>query len=200
MSYELKLLFGGLSVTLTIAAFIPYLRAILRGRVKPHVFSWVIWSVTTFIIFFAQLDAEGGVGAWPTAMSAVMSVVIAVLAYIKRADISITKIDWGIFVVGLATLPFWYFTSDPLWAVVILTSVDFLGFGPTIRKTFYFPHDESASYYVIYLIKNVFAVLALQHYSTTTLLFPLMLISSSFILMNIIYFRRKIIGKPHPNP
>lgn len=49
-----------LALALTLYAFQPYLRDILRGRVRPHVFSWVIWGTTTCLAFFAQLTAGGG--------------------------------------------------------------------------------------------------------------------------------------------
>ena len=89
------------------------------------------------MVFLAQLEDGGGTGAWPIGVSGIITIFIALLAYIKRADISITRTDWLFLVAALSSLPFWYFTSDPLWAVVILTTVDVLGFGPTARKAYF---------------------------------------------------------------
>lgn len=59
---------------------------------------------------------------------------MALLAYAKKADSTITGTDWLFFAAAMTSLPMWYLTSDPLSAVVILTVVDLIGFGPTFRK------------------------------------------------------------------
>ena len=84
-----------------------------------------------------------------------MTVLIACLAYLKRADISITKIDWMFFTAAFFSLPVWYFTSDPLWTVIILTAVDVLGFGPTIRKAYSFPYSESVVFFAIFAARDL---------------------------------------------
>ncbi|MBF0471260.1 MAG: hypothetical protein HQL48_07770, partial [Gammaproteobacteria bacterium] len=62
-----------LAIGLTLFGFVPYIRGILRGTVKPHVFSWVIWGISTAVVFFAQVVGHGGVGAWPVGVSAIIT-------------------------------------------------------------------------------------------------------------------------------
>lgn len=190
---EFKLLFSGLAITLAFVAFVPYIRSILKGRTRPHVFSWFIWGITTVIVFFAQLEADGGVGAWPIGVSGVITVAVAVLAFIKRADISITRTDWTFFAAALASLPFWYLTSDPLWTVVVLSVVDLFGFGPTIRKAYAFPHQESQLFFFSLALRNGFAILALESYSVTTVLFPLSITLACTVLLTMVAYRRRIV-------
>ncbi|MBR9868732.1 MAG: hypothetical protein GYB20_07405 [Oceanospirillales bacterium] len=191
MDLEFKLLFSGLAIMLTFVAFVPYIRSILKGKTRPHVFSWFIWGITTVIVFLAQLEADGGVGAWPIGISGAITVAVAVLAFIKRADISITRIDWTFFATALASLPFWYLTSDPLWTVVVLTVVDLLGFGPTIRKAYAFPHQESQLFFLSFMLRNCFAILALESYSVTTVLFPLSIALACTVLLTMVAYRRR---------
>ncbi len=129
-----KELLSAAAIALTFIAFFPYIRSIQRGTTKPHVFSWVIWGLTTFIVFLAQLAGRGGLGAWPIGVSGAITIYIAWLAWWKRGDTLATPIDWVFLIGALSALPFWLFTADPMWAVVILTSVDVAGFGPTFRK------------------------------------------------------------------
>ena len=89
-----KEILSTVAIALTFIAFFPYIRSIIQGAIKPHVFSWVIWGTTTFVVFLAQLEDHGGVGAWPIGVSGSISIFIALLAYIKRADIAITRTDW----------------------------------------------------------------------------------------------------------
>ena len=193
MDSSLKLFFSGVAIALTCVAFAPYIRSILAGVTKPHVFSWVIWGTTTSIVFFAQLEAKGGIGAWPIGVSGVITIFIAALALIKYSDLSITKTDWLFFLSALASLPFWYITSDPLWAVVILTAVDLLGFGPTIRKAYDFPHEENIPFFLLFMARNIFAVLALEHYSAATTLFPLSVSSACLFLIVMVSLRRRVV-------
>lgn len=182
------------AIVLTLTAFIPYIRAILSGAVKPHVFSWVIWGATTFLAFLAQLGDKGGVGAWPIGVSGSITIFIAFLAYLKRADVTITKTDWLFFVSALSSLPLWYFTSDPLWAVVLLTTIDVIGFGPTIRKAYHFQYSESLLFFGLFTVRNLLVMMAFENYSMTTLLFPAVIAAVCVLLMVMIAYRRRVLA------
>ena len=182
---------SALAIALTFAAFVPYIRAILNGTTKPHVFSWIIWGTTTFVVFLAQLKGQGGVGAWPIGISGVITIFIAFLAYLKRADITVTRTDWLFFISAMASLPLWYLTSDPVWAVIVLTTVDALGFGPTIRKAYRFPHSESLLFFGLFAARNFLVLMALEHYSVTTVLFPAVIGSACVLLMALLTWRRQ---------
>jgi len=182
---------SALAIALTLFGFYPYLRGIFSNQVKPHVFTWVIWGITTLVVFFAQLDAHGGVGAWPIGISGCITTSIAVLAFFKRADAAINVTDWGFFIAALSSLPIWYFTSDPTWAVVILTLVDLLGFGPTVRKAYIQPHAESLSFFGLFGLRNLVVILALESYSTATMLFPAAVAAACALLMGLIVLRRR---------
>lgn len=189
-----KEVLSAVAILLTFIAFVPYLRSILGGRTKPHVFSWVIWGSTTFVVFLAQLQGKGGVGAWPIGVSGAITILVAVLAYQKKADISITKADWLFFVAAMTALPLWYLTADPFWAVLILTSVDILGFGPTLRKAYHFPFDEQMMFYSLFAVRNGLALMALQHYSVTTVLFPAATGVACLVLIAVVGYRRQVLA------
>ena len=186
-----KELFSAAAIALTFAAFVPYIRAIVSGAVRPHVFSWAIWGATTLVVFVAQVQANAGVGAWPIGVSAGITISIAALAYARRADVTITKTDWMFFVAALSALPLWYFTSEPLSAVVVLTAVDLLGFGPTVRKAYDFPHSESLPFFALFAARNALVLFALEHYSLTTVLFPAAVGLACLGLMAIVTVRRR---------
>ena len=189
-----KELYSAIAIALTFIAFFPYIRSILKEETKPHVFSWVIWGSTTFIVFLAQLKDGGGVGAWPIGVSGLITIYVAFLAYLKNSDKTITLIDWCFFLSAMASLPTWYFTSDPLWAVVILTAVDLLGFGPTIRKAYFHPYEENLTFFSIFMARNLIVIMALEYYSLTTVLFPAVIAGACFALIVIVMFRRRILS------
>lgn len=87
-------LLSGVAILPTIAAFAPYLHSILRRKTKPHVFSKVIWGSTTFIVFLAQLAGKGGAGARPMGVSGIITIIVVLLAYARKSDATISRIDW----------------------------------------------------------------------------------------------------------
>lgn len=189
-----KKLLSVVAIALTLIAFFPYINSIIKGATKPHVFSWIIWGTTTFVVFLAQLEDNGGVGAWPIGVSASITIFIALLAYLKRTDITITKTDWLFFISAMSSLPLWYFTSDSLLAVVILTTVDVLGFGPTVKKAYIFPHSESLLFFSLFTARNLIVIMALENYSVTTVLFPAVIAAACSLLMAMVTYRRHVLA------
>lgn len=180
-----------IAIALTFYSFYPYIRSILQNEFKPHVFSWVIWATTTFIVFFAQIEGGGGAGAWPTGVSALITCYVAYLAYKNIGDIKITRLDWVFFLTAMSSIPFWYLTADPFWAVIILTTVDVFGLVPTLRKAYDKPYEESVQFYAITTVRNIISIVALDIYSTTTILFPAAVAFFCFVLIVVVLYRRR---------
>lgn len=181
------------AIVLTFAMFVPYIRSIHQGRTKPHAFSWIIWSLGTVVVFFAQLAGRGGSGAWPIGVSGIITTYIAVLAYREHCDRSITKTDWVFLAVALAALPCWFLTSNPLSAVVLLTVVDLAGFGPTFRSAYSQPHDERIGFYSLGAVRNGLAIAALEQYSLTTVLFPAAVGIACVVFVAMVAYRRNLL-------
>ena len=102
--------------------------------------------------------------------------------------------DWLFFILAMASLPLWYLTSDPLWAVVLLTTVDVLGFGPTFRRAYARPFDEQLMFFVIMIARNFIVVLALENYSLTTVLFPATIAAVCVIFSLMVAYRRRVVA------
>ena len=172
-------------------AIFPYMRATVSGQVRPHVFSWTVWGLTTTIVFLAQLQSGGGYGAWAVGFSAVIAYSIAVLAFTKRSDVHIKRVDWVFFFSAISAIPLWLATQSALAAVIVVTIVDVLGFGPTIRKAHDRPESESAQFFALIVVRNVLTLLALERYSVTTVLFPIAIGTMASIVMTVVLIGRK---------
>ena len=180
------------AIILTCIGFLPYIRSILLGTIKPHVISWVIWGSVTVFVFFAQVSDGGGAGAWPIGFTGVISILVAFIAYFKTSVIHIDKLDWFFLLLALSSLPLWSYTSNPLWAVVILTTSEVLGFIPTIRKAYIRPFEESLLFFIIFSMRNTVSILALENYTLTTLLFPVTTTIACLTLIIIVISRRSV--------
>ncbi|HEV7300354.1 MAG TPA: hypothetical protein VGN72_13385 [Tepidisphaeraceae bacterium] len=178
------------ALVVTFALFAPYVRSIHRGHTRPHVFTWVIWGLGTLTVFVAQLAGGAGVGAWPIGISGLITSYVTLLAYRRRGDTAVTRVDWAFFLGALSALPLWMLTRDPLWAVVTLTVVDLLGFGPTVRKAYWHPREEHAGLFALSALRNGLVMLALERYSLTTVLFPAAVGIACLLLVAMLLWRR----------
>lgn len=186
-----KELLSALAMVLTLAAFGPYIRGILKGQVRPHLFSWLIWGSTTLVVFFAQLAGGGGVGAWPIGLSALVTLGVAALAFLYRGERKATRADRWFLAAAFSSLPLWYFTANPFWAVAVLTLVDVLGFGPTWLKAYHRPREEQMRLFAVMALRNLTAAWALEVYSPTTLLFPLTIAGVCLAFLSMVALRRR---------
>ena len=113
-----------------------------------------------------------------------------VVAFITTLVSVILSYPLCFFIAAFTSLPLWFFTHDPLWAVLVLTTVDLLGFGPTLRKAYHHPNEEGASLFAIYAFRNLLVLGALEHYSLTTILFPAAIAAACLGVVLLIIYRR----------
>jgi hypothetical protein len=90
---ELKSLLGIIAILLTFSGYIPYVRDIINGKTKPHMFSWFLWGFVTMIVFALQYVGNAGVGAFVTLSAALMCYVVIALSFKYKSTSDITKTD-----------------------------------------------------------------------------------------------------------
>ena len=187
---EIKEYFGIIAVILTFIGFAPYIRGILQGKIKPHTFTWVIWAISTLIVFAAQVVSNAAAGSWAVGLSGFIALFIAILAHYKAGDDDITKSDWLFLFAALSAMPLWYLTSDPLWAVVIITVIDVIAYAPTMRKVYHKPNEEQIAIFIIMSIRTCFVLAALGEFSLTNILFQAVTMMVNLIVIILIIVRR----------
>lgn len=193
----MKELFGGIAIVLSIVGYIPYLKDIRKGKTKPHAYSWLIWSILSFVVFFAQLSRGAGYGTYFNFVTGLISLVILYFGF-KKGEKNFTVSDKFALTVGLVAIPIWLITKEPFYAILIATFIDVVAFWPTIRKTWLRPHSETWSSFLISGFKYLCGVLAIQSYSKTTLLYPLVLVFINFGFVSMIFARiRSTKGDKH---
>lgn len=187
---DTKTILGLLAVLMTIWAHIPYLLQTLRGTNKPHVFTWVIWTLLTGIAFAAQLTGQAGAGAWATGVTCVICLIITIAA-IKHGEKDITRSDWAMFLLGLAAIPLWLATSDPVWSIWLVTLIDCSAFYPTFRKSWLKPHEENSFMYGFNIPRHVMTLAAISNFSLVTALYPAALLAMNVIMYVMLKLRRQ---------
>lgn len=185
-----KVSFALAAIMLTLTGYYFYFRDIFAHKTKPHAFSWLVWASLTAIAFFGQLSDEAGPGAWVTATTAAISFIIFAMA-IKRGEKNITRADKVNLAGALIALGLWFITSSPFLSVLLITLIDFLGFLPTIRKSYHKPHEETLIHYVLAGLKFVLAIIALDNYTLITWLYPASLVAANLLFVFMLVVRRR---------
>lgn len=173
-----------LSIVLIFVGYIPYIRDIFRGKTHPHVFSWIVWSILNFCLFWLQRDAWAWFASWIVLILWINSTFIAFLGY-KYWKKDIRKIDIFFFTAALLAIPLWLFLDQALLSTIIVTGIGVFAFAPTIRKTWVDPYSETVVTYGITIFRHVFTIFALSEYNVITVIFPgiWIFINLSFIAM-----------------
>lgn len=164
---------GIIAAALSIAAYAPYIWNIIKGKNRPHVFSWLIWTIATLMVGLATLSRGGAGGAWVMIFTSGLCIITLALSYLKSGDVTIYKSDWVFLTMALVAMPIWYFTKEPLYAVLIMTFIDLMAYLPTLRKISDNPFSEDMTMYFITIVRNIFIIIATENYNYTTLSFHL---------------------------
>ncbi len=186
---DYKSILGIIGIVISLGSYVPYLRSIIKNETKPHAFSWLVWTFLTGTAFAAALVEHGGIGAWVVGSSALLCLVVFVLA-LKKGTRHFDRFDWFTLLAAFLSIIVWKFTNDPTFSVVVVTIIDAIGFIPTYRKGYRKPNEENISLYSFSAIKYVFSLFALRSYSLATWLFPASLILTNGVFVVMLIVRR----------
>lgn len=167
-----KTIVGLIAVTLTFIGYVPYIWTIVKGKTKPHIYSWLVWVLNAFIIFALQITHGAGAGAFVTLAAGLMCLTVLILTVVRKGKSDITLTDTIFLSLALVALVIWLFAKQPLLSAVLVMAVDLLGFVPTIRKSWIKPFSETPIFYGINTFRFALTLVALQEYSIITVLYP----------------------------
>jgi hypothetical protein len=193
MDLPLQKILGASAFIISIWGSVVYICSILRGETKPHLYSWIIFSILTCIAFFAQLSDGAGPGAWMMGAVTLSCFVTAILS-IKFGEKQHTKSDKIALCASLLAIFPWLVTKDPLLSVIMISFIDGIAMFPTIRKSWNKPYQENMPSYWIANLKSVIALFALTHFSISTALYLISIIIINTILISVCVYRRRALS------
>ena len=186
----IKPIFGILAGILSVVCYIPYLRDIFQKKTTPHSYSWLIWSILQAVGVVAIIVGQGGYfSILGIAVGAFFCLIVFLLS-LKFGTKNITKLDTASLIGAFIAIEIWIFTKDPLYSVILISVIDFLGYIPTMRKGYEEPYTETLSTYVASAVSLALALLALTTYSLTTTLYLATLVFSNSLFVLILLYRR----------
>jgi hypothetical protein len=191
----MKLWIAIIASVLAIIGNVPYLRDVIRRRVSPHPYTWLVWTIVSCIVFFGQLARGAGVGAIPTAASEIFTIIIFFFT-LRHGFKDIRRMDTYFLIAALLGIIPWILTKDPTISVIIAVSIDAIAFVPTIRKTWENPHSETPLLYGTNVIRHILMLFSLQAYNVATTLHSIAMITINTLMTGMILIRKPNIKTP----
>lgn len=170
---------------------VPYLTDVIRGRVKPHAYTWFVWTIVSAITFLGQLAKGAGVGALPAAVSEIFTICIFLFS-LKYGFRAVIKADTYFLLLALAGVILWIMTKDPTGSVVIAVAIDLIAFVPTLRKAWENPKTENAMLYGMNVLRHILTLFSLQAYSIATTLHSIAMIGANSLMTGFLITKRGV--------
>lgn len=155
---------GAIAVFLTFAAYAPYFRDILKGKTRPHIYSWSLWGLLTILLVALQIKGGAGPATWITAAAGLLCLGVVILG-MKNGKKDITRSDTVVATLSLIAIAFWLVADQPIISIILVMVADGLAFIPTIRKSWHQPHSETLSLYVTNALRFILALAAVETYT-----------------------------------
>lgn len=192
---DYKLIIALIASALTIIGFIPYFKDVFGKKTKPHLFTWLIWTITQGTAVVALLQGGGRFGGISLIIGTILVFVIFLLSF-KYGTKDITISDKIVLVVALLAVLVWWQLDNALAAVLMVSAIDGAGYIPTIRKTFKNPWSETPSFWLIMASTDLLAIISNAEYNLLTVTYLSVLLFANVIVSLICITRRKVIAKP----
>lgn len=187
-------IFGVLSLAAIIFNTSWYLYKMRTGQIRGHAFSWLLWGVLMMIAAPAMYLDNAGPGAWSISVGAILCLIIAAVSARKGLGY-VTRFDWGCLALGIAAIPVWILTGNALYSVLMVTSIDGVGYLPSIRKAWALPYEESLLIWLVNIVGNISTLLAIENYTLITTTYHVMMLVMNSILASVVLYRRTVLGK-----
>lgn len=201
---------GALAVVIAVVAYAIYFWQSLRGTARPHPLSWLIFGILTGTAYLVQLGEAAGPGSWVMGVTTAVCLMLSAMSF-WRGERSFPLNEWAF--LGAATVVFLFYLLSrelELWmppgaardalashaaaiSAILATSVNVIGFGPTISKAWERPHTDSATLFFLNGTKFIPALFALNGFSIAISLYPITQLTVNLAVALLIYLRRRAV-------
>ena len=175
-----------------VAAFLPYVHAILQKKTKPKRATWIVWASLDIITLAAMYKTD--TVNWQILGATVGALIVAGLS-LKFGIPGWKKLDKLCLAGAILGIAFWKTFSSPTLGIMISLCVGFLGSFPTFESAWKHPERENKWAWTIFWISCVFAVIAIRHWTLDDAAQPIMFLVIETIMMYILFVHARSLVK-----
>lgn len=181
---------GKVAGVVSLAAFVPYVIAILRGKTQPNRATWIIWAVVGFMLAASYYTSGANHTIWVPVSYVIGPFVIAILS-IKYGVGGWNRLDKYCLIGAGTSVVLWWMFSSPLIALCINLFIDFLGALPTIRKAYQEPKSEDRTAWALSSIGVFTNLFAIEHWTFAIYVYPAYMFIAIGLITTLIFTRQR---------
>lgn len=188
----MKEILGILAVVVAFIGYIPYLRDTYIGKTKPHVISWFLWTLVSFIAFGLQWSKGAGAGSYANFAMGIICLVLFIFSF-RNGTKEIKIVDIVSFVMAILAIILWLVVNQPVWSIILVVLIDALSFTPTFIKSWNKPKQETLFTWILNIIRPGLILLSIRELNFVTVLFPIYALIVNSLFCILLITRRKIV-------
>ncbi len=181
---------GFLALLLNLIGYIPYIRDVLRRKVKPHRITWGIWTILTTIMAFNQVSNDGGYSSLFFISTALLVTIVFVLSF-RFGTGGASKIDQLCLMLALLLLIYWVTVQETRISTVLAVTIDAIGAIPTLLKTYHHPKTETYIQWCLAGIAGLLTLLAVPRNDWILMIYPLYVVIMNGSIVAVKYIKER---------
>ncbi len=183
---------GILTIVMAFIGYVPYLKDTISGKTQPHVISWFLWTLVSFIAFGLQWSKGAGAGSYANFAMGLICLVLFVFS-LKNGTREIKKVDIASLIMAILAITLWLIVDQPIWSMVLVVFIDALSFAPTFVKSWAKPRQETLFTWVLGMVRQGFILLSLQEMNLVTAMFPTYSLIATLCFCILLVIRRRVV-------
>lgn len=191
---EIKLIFSIIWIVLLIIAFGHYYYSIFKWETKPHVYTWLLFSLLLTTTFFIQSSHGWWLGTYILLADSIACIITFIIALFYGSK-NITLLDTLFLVWWIIAIIMWLIFDQPVISTILIILIDFIALLPTYRKCWSEPYEETVVIYFISGLIFLSSFIAIENYSFLTVWHQIAVITFDWGLALYIIIRRKLVNK-----
>ena len=181
-----------IAASIRILAGLLYIKSILKGKTRPSAVSWLIWSVSPFIAFFAATFSEGfKLASLVTLALGISPLLVFITASVTKNHLfKLTLPDLICGILAIISLICWLITKNPILTISFAILADLISTIPTLKKSYYYPDTEYAPTYSLAILAISITLLANKETTSYSLIYPTYILLMNLLVASIIITRK----------
>lgn len=177
------LLFGLAAVIVNLIGYVPYIRGVLTGDVKPQRVTWGIWTILTTIAFVNQIVNGGGYSVLFFGSTVALVGIVFVLSLFKGIG-GASKFDRSVLVASALLFIVWIVLRESYYSTLFAVTIDAIGALPTLIKAYRQPETEMYLQWILAAFGGLLGMVALPKFAFILVVYPLyvVIMNSAIVL------------------
>ena len=190
-----------IAASIRILAGLLYIKSILKGKTRPSAVSWLIWSASPFIAFFAATFSEGfKLASLVTLALGISPLLVFITASVTKNHLfKLTLPDLICGILAIISLICWLITKNPILTISFAIFADLISTIPTLKKSYYYPDTEYAPTYSLAILAMSITLLANKETTSYSLIYPTYILLMNLLVASIIITRKNRNNKNKKN-